>query len=421
MNHNIIKSVIFDRHEVIKKFSIIKREYSFDLNLNYVVVGLRRAGKTFLLYSVVQDLINSGVDWNQIIYINFEDERLTDFNINDFNDIVLVKNELNDKKVYYFFDEIQNIEGWEKFVRRLADEKEFVYVTGSNAKMLSSDISNTLGARFVPKYVSTLSFNEYLNALNIEHGNNALHTTSKKGKIIRYFDDYYRFGGFPETLDIEIKREYVSNIYQKIILGDVASRNKIRNEYALRILVKKIAESVKADISYTRLHNTLKSIGVSISVDTLIEYIAYFNEAYLLFNIKNYFAKFVEKESNPKYYFNDNGLLNLFLYNEDSSLLENIIAVYLHNRYNDQLYYLKSAQFSIDIDFFIPDDNIAVQVAYSISGEARKREINNLIKYAKTNMDCRLIIVTHNEEELIEADGFNIEAIPAYKFILEDL
>ena len=137
-----------------------------------------------------------------------------------------------------------------------------------------------------------------------------------------------------------------------------------------------------------------------------------------MFDIKNYYAKFSERESNPKYYFNDNGLLNLFLVDSDPVLLENVVAIYLFNRYNDQLYYLKSPETKTDIDFFIAEENMAIQVAYSISGSARKREISNLIRYAKANNDCRLIILTHNEEEIIQEEAFTIEVMPAYQFIL---
>lgn len=418
MEHKLIKSVILDQHIIIQNQPLINRDYFFDLNINYVLTGLRRAGKTMILYSIVQKLIWNNIDWNQIIYINFEDERLSDFTVSDFNDIILVKNEFTDKKAYYFFDEIQNIDGWEKFARRLADAKEFVYITGSNAKMLSKEISSTLGGRYLPKYISTLSFSEYLSGLNISHDNDSLFSTSNKGKIIRSFDDYYHFGGFPETLTLIVKREYVSNIYQKILLSDVAVKNSIRNDYGLKLLVKKIAETVTDDVSFSRLYNSLKTIGISISKDTLIDYIGYLKNAYLLFDIKNYYAKFSERESNPKYYFNDNGLLNLFLVDSDPVLLENVVAIYLFNRYNDQLYYLKSPETKTDIDFFIPEENMAIQVAYSISGSARKREISNLIRYAKANNDCRLIILTHNEEEIIQEEAFTIEVMPAYQFIL---
>ena len=168
MNHDILKSVIYDQHEIIKKIQIVNREYDFDLNANYVLIGLRRAGKSTLLYKIVQDLIAKGTDWNQIIYINFEDERLSEFTINDFNDILSVQAEMSDKKGWFFLDEIQNIDGWEKFARRLADSKEQAFITGSNAKMLSSEIENRLGGRYLTKYFTPYNFREYFKAKKID-------------------------------------------------------------------------------------------------------------------------------------------------------------------------------------------------------------------------------------------------------------
>ena len=121
MNHTLLKSVIYDQHEFIRNFQIVPRNYEFEENGNYVLVGLRRAGKSTLLYKIVLDLVASGVDWDQIIYINFEDERLSEFTVADFNDILSVQSELSDKKGYFFLDEVQNIDGWEKFARRMAD------------------------------------------------------------------------------------------------------------------------------------------------------------------------------------------------------------------------------------------------------------------------------------------------------------
>lgn len=148
MNKELLKQVIEDQKAYIKASHVYSRDYSFESKANYVLIGLRRSGKSTLIYKQILDLLDKGIDYNQIIYLNFEDERLSDFKSTDFNDILLVKNELTDKKAYYFFDEIQNINNWEKFARRMADAKEFIWITGSNAKMLISDAISTLGARF---------------------------------------------------------------------------------------------------------------------------------------------------------------------------------------------------------------------------------------------------------------------------------
>lgn len=417
MNHRILKSIIFDQHEIIKNFNINKREYNFDLNANYVLVGLRRAGKSTLLYKIVQDLIEQGIEWNQIIYINFEDERLTDFTIQDFNDILLVQSELSNKKGYFFFDEIQNIDGWEKFARRLADSKEHIFITGSNAKMLSSEIEKTLGGRFLSKYISPYNFREFLTAKQQDFSESSILSTKSTGKIIRNFTEYFYFGGFPETVNFIEKREYVSSIYQKILLGDIATRNNIRNLTGLKILIKKIAETTKDEISYSKLHNILKSIGIQISKDVIIDYVKYAQQAYLIFSVKNYFSKFVEKETTPKYYFYDNGLINLFLLNEEPRLLENLVAINLKHKYKDEVFYLKSS--SIDIDFFVPEIQTVFQVAYSIKNISSQREITSLIEVAKSfNEAKQFVIITFEEEDSINIDNIEIKIIPIWKWLL---
>ena len=417
MNHRILKSIIFDQHEIIKNFNINKREYNFDLNANYVLVGLRRAGKSTLLYKIVQDLIEQGIEWNQIIYINFEDERLTDFTIQDFNDILLVQSKLSNKKGYFFFDEIQNIDGWEKFARRLADSKEHIFITGSNAKMLSSEIEKTLGGRFLSKYISPYNFREFLTAKQQDFSESSILSTKSSGKIIRNFTEYFYFGGFPETVNFIEKREYVSSIYQKILLGDIATRNNIRNLTGLKILIKKIAETTKDEISYSKLHNILKSIGIQISKDVIIDYVKYAHQAYLIFSVKNYFSKFVEKETTPKYFFYDNGLINLFLLNEEPRLLENLVAINLKHKYKDEVFYLKSS--SIDIDFFVPEIQTVFQVAYSIKNISSQREITSLIEVAKSfNEAKQFVIITFEEEDSINIDNIEIKIIPIWKWLL---
>ncbi len=418
MNHDILKEVIFDQHEIIKKTKIVPRDYDFDLNANYVLIGLRRAGKSTLLYKIVKDLVDKGIEWNQIIYINFEDERLAEFSLNDFNDLLSVQAELTDKTGYFFLDEIQNIEGWEKFARRMADSKEHTFITGSNAKMLSQEIENRLGGRYLTKYITPYNFSEFLTAKQIDFSDKAIFGTKESGKIKREFSEYFYFGGFPEALNYQNKREYVSSIYQKVLLGDIAARNGIRNPNGLQILMKKIAESVKDEISYSKLHNILKTIGVKISKDIVIDYIGYAKQSFLIFAIKNYFSKFVEKETTPKYYFNDNGLLNLFLNKEEPLLLENLVAINLWNNYKGNVYYLKSQ--NLDVDFFIEETGTAIQVAYSITNISDDRETKSLVEAAKTLKEAKeFVIITYEEEKELNMDGVKIQVIPVWKWLLK--
>lgn len=419
MNHDLLKTVIYDQHEIIKRTKIVNREYEFDLNSNYVVIGLRRAGKSTLLYKIVQDLISNGTDWSQIIYINFEDERLSEFSINDFNDILSVQAEMSNKQGWFFLDEIQNIFGWEKFARRLADSKEHVFITGSNAKMLSSEFESHLGGRYLTKYVTPYNFREYLVAKNIDFSDKSILSTKSSGTIKREMGNYFYYGGFPENTEYNDKREYVSSIYQKVLLGDIAARNGIRNNTGLRLLMKKIGESVKDEVSYSRLHNTLKTIGVSISKDVVIDYIGYAQQSFLIFSIRNYFSKFVDKETTPKYYFSDNGLLNLFLNKEDSKLLENLVAINLWNKHKDNMYYLKGK--NIDADFFVEKTGQVIQVAYSVDNVSDDREIKTLVEAAKNVKGAKsFIIITYEEENVITVDGIKIDIIPIWKWLIKE-
>ncbi|MBR6200220.1 MAG: ATP-binding protein [Spirochaetales bacterium] len=419
MNHTTLKQVIFDQREIIKNANIIKRDYSFDKNANYILVGLRRAGKSTLLYKIAKKLVAEGCDWSQIIYVNFEDDRLLGFTISDFNDIVEVAHELADsKEIYYFFDEIQIVDGWEHFARRLADQKMRVYITGSNAKMLSSEMASTLGGRYIPKMIMPFSFAETLDYKNIEHDKNAMLTTSKSAAIKKACMEYIASGGLPETLLLTNKREYIKSVYEKVLLGDIIEREKVNNKLALRLMIKKIAETVMNEISFNTLAGNVRATGTKTSTDSMIEYSVYAENAYLVFRTKNYFSKFAEKESLPRFYFFDNGLLSLFLVDKNSALLENTVAVYLKRKYEDEVYYLKSNQTGVDVDFYLPDDGTAIQVAYTLDN-AEEREVRSLVTLAeKTEGVKRLIIVTNEEERIINKKGWTIEVVPIHKFLL---
>ncbi|MBR4445265.1 MAG: ATP-binding protein [Solobacterium sp.] len=419
MNHRVLKQVILEQIEIIQNAEIIDREYDFEKNINYILVGLRRAGKSTLLYKIARELVESGCDWSQIIYINFEDDRLLGFSKNDFNDIVETAYELTDEKeIYYFFDEIQLIDGWEHFARRMADQKKHVYITGSNAKMLSSEMEKVLGGRYLSKMIMSFSLSESLEYKKIPHDEKALLTSSKLAKIRKGCQEYIMNGGFPEAQLLNQKREYVKSVYEKVLLGDIVERESVKNKMALRLMIKKIAETVMHEISFNTLAANVKAAGIKTSTDSMIEYVSYAENAYLLFRNRNYVFKFAEKEGTPRFYFYDNGLLSLFLVDKPSALLENAVAVYLKRRYGEEVYYFKSNQTGIDIDFYLPEKNCAIQVAYSLA-EAEERETRSLISFAqKTKGVKRLMIVTQEEESTIIKDGLTIEVIPVYKLLL---
>ena len=323
MDKEVIKQCIRDKHEEILSLDVVKRPFDFEEKANYVFVGLRRVGKSYMLYQRVLQLIEKGYQMKDILFVNFEDERLSEITHNDLNLILEAHYEMNgsETKPILFFDEIQNVEHWDKFVRRLADAKYTVYVTGSNAKMLSSDVATTLGGRFLIYDVYPYTFREYLKALPFELADKWQYSTIEKSKVGAAFDSYFKFGGLPEMVHFKDKRSALQSLYQKIYLGDICARNNIRNSKIMGLVIKKLAESVKQPTSYNRIQNIIKSTGNNATVSTVSDYINYAIEAWLILPIENGLAKIGERESVKKYYFIDNGILNLFLFDSDTSLL----------------------------------------------------------------------------------------------------
>lgn len=420
MDKTVLKSVIADNQVQIARYKVIARKFHFEEKCNYVLVGIRRAGKSFLLYQRILQLLAQGKGWNEMLYINFEDERLMGMTSMDLNLLLEVHLEMYGVRPILFLDEIQNVEGWEKFARRLADMKYRVYITGSNAKMLSQDIQTTLGGRYIPVNVYPYDFEEYLNASGVELQPNSFSATEMRAEILRKFNDYFYYGGFPETVEISVKRDYLASVYQKIYLGDIAARYSVENLFALRVLFKKLAESVKQPVSFTRLANVIAATGMKVGKSTLINYVGYAKEAWLISGVQNIASKLVDKETVPKYYFTDNGILNLFLLDGETSLLENLVAVALLRKYGREdavFFYGKE----VEVDFYVPEDSLAIQVCYNMEegGETWDREVNALLRLSNVLPCHRRLIVTRDTERHLEAGGKAIEVVPVWKWLLE--
>lgn len=403
----------------VPKHKVIPRDFTFEGFGNYVFVGIRRAGKSYLLYQRMQELLAQGVQWDEMLYINFEDERLTGMVAEDLNLLLEVHLEMYGKKPILFLDEIQNVPGWEKFARRMSDSKHRVYITGSNAKMLSQDIQTTLGGRYIPIDVYPYSFKEFLIANNVPVTGNHLLSTEGKAEILRKFNDYFYFGGFPEGAEFSVKRDYLTSVYQKIYLGDIATRHTIDNTFALRIIFKKLAESVKQPLSFTRIANIVSSTGAKVGTQTVINYMEYAKDVWLINPVQNIAGKLADKETSPKYYFTDNGILNLFLLDGNTSLLENMVAINLLRKYgrNDAIYFYNQ---NIEVDFYIPDDYTAIQVCYNLDNNEGTfdREVKALLKITEV-LECRhLLIITRDTEQTIEMNGKTIEVVPIWKWLL---
>jgi hypothetical protein len=418
MNKELLKQVLADNQVEVSRQQVVPRDFSIGEFDHYVLVGIRRAGKSFLLYQKMQQLLREGVGWDSMLYLNFEDERLTGLQTEDLNLLLEVHMEMYGRRPMLFLDEIQNVAGWEKFARRLADAKYKVYITGSNARMLSSDIQTTLGGRYLTVNVYPYDFREYLRAHALPLSPATWLATEQRAQVMRRFDEYFHFGGFPECATLASKRDYLTSVYQKIFLGDIVTRHGIDNAFALRILFKKLAESVKQPTSVTRLANIVASTGVKVGKATLINYMEYAKDAWLIHPVQNIAGKLVDKESNPKYYFTDNGLLQLFLLDAETSLLENLVAMTLLRRYGreDAVFFYHH---QIEVDFYVPEVEWAIQVSYSLrDGETLRRETTALQKLAKVMPCRRLTVVTRDEKRTLPSEAGEIEVLPIWEFVM---
>ena len=414
MDKNILKKIILENQERIPGLEIVKRDYEAAPGANYILTGQRRAGKTWFMFSLIQDMLKSGDPVEKALYINFEDERLIGLDISGLDEILESYRELFPHQPILFFDEIQNIEGWQKFARRLADSGYRVYITGSNSRMLSSEMASTLGGRYMVMEIESLTFREFLRFNGIIPDEN-LFFSPDRFKVIRLFDKYFSEGGFPELIQLTNKKEYLSNLFQKVFLGDIIARNLIRNPFALKLLIKKLAESTMDEVSFNRMRNIINSSGIRVGTSTVIEYLGHLEDAFLVTPVSNYLSKISSRESKKKYYFRDNGILSLFLPDPASFQLETLVYNHLRMKYAGQVYYLRNG---FEVDFIIPGE-LLVQVSYSLSEPStRKREMNAMLKAAEMYPVRKRCLITFSHEETLEAGGYPIEIIPAWKWLL---
>lgn len=421
MNRDVLKQIIIDQKEMYLGNPLISRDYDLEGNVNYCFVGIRRTGKSYMMYQQIHNLMNDGMSSSQIVYVNFEDERLLEIGVDDLNTILEIGIEFSGPKgkPYLFLDEIQNVDGWEKFVRRVADMKYRINITGSNSKMLSKEIASTLGGRFMIVNVFPYSFKEYLSANHIENIMVDQIGTKKRADIVSQYEQYVTYGAFPELVDIKNKRVFLNNIYQTVYLRDIITRNKITNDFAVRLILKKIAESVTKALSFNRLTNIVKSAGISIGKQTVINYVGHMLDSYLIFSLQNYAAKLVEKETSPKYYFMDTGLLGLMLLDCKTAQLENLVAVELIRRYGfDNVYFFEN---NIEVDFYVPSENLAIQVSMQVLGDVDtlKRETRAFVKLNDFIPNTKCLLITNSEETTLKCDDIEIDMIPAWKWLFD--
>ncbi len=416
MDKALLKQIILANQDFVQQVKFLPRDYMLEDGVNYVLVGMRRAGKTYQMYQHIQHLLSQGHSPEEILFINFEDERVVDIQQSELHLILDAYYEMFAYEPILFLDEIQNVAGWEHFARRLADEKRSVFITGSNAKMLSKDIATTLGGRFMVKEIFPFSFVEYLAYQGIKLEANWQYSP-QKAEVVRLFDTYLSYGGVAEAFSLQDKRGWLTSLYQKVLYSDIVLRNNIRNEKPLGLLVRKLSETLMQPTSIRRLQNILSAIGYKVARETVNAFLEYLNDAYLTFSITNYAATAVEREGNKKYYFVDNGILNLFLTNAHGKLLENLVALTLRKYGANCLCYY---QRNIEVDFLLPEQATAIQVCWTLFGvDTLDREVGALRKLHQFYPLQKAMIITYDEETVISVPGLEIEVVPIWKWLVD--
>ena len=406
-------------------FERIEREIDLPVQPELIITvpGVRRAGKSSLLMLAVHKLLASGVKREQILWVNFDDERLDRMPTEELDEVLQAYREMYPdielKDVYMFFDEIQNIDGWDLFVLRVFKSYcRNVYVTGSNAKLLSSEISTALRGWTLDYEMLPLSFREFCRFKGID-----AHSYLESDKAKRYaaMEEYIHGGGFPKVVlstDKSMKLRLLQGYFNTMLFRDLAERHAIKNIEALRYFLKRVMQNLTKTTSINAIANDMRSNGVSVSKDDLYNWADWAVEAYLFVRYPKYSRSLVkENQSLRKYYVIDTGMRQAVLMpqSEDKGkLLENIVALELFRRRgaDRKMFYWQDGR---ECDFVVQREEHVeelIQVTWDIEDEdTRKREIDGIKEAAKGTNCNKLTIVTREQKETIEEDGFRIEVV----------
>jgi predicted AAA+ superfamily ATPase len=406
---------------------IISRDYQIPLNSKKIIslIGVRRSGKSSILFDIVHNLRKTTPREN-IIYINFEDDRLYPLELKSLDLLLesyfeLYPNKKNEK-IYLFLDEVQVVENWEAYVRRIYDNENIsIYITGSSAKLLSSEIATSLRGRTISYEIFPFSFKEYLRYKQIDIN---IHSSKSLSFIKNALETYLIDGGFAETIneDNTISRKILSDYLELIVYKDIVDRYNITNRSLLKTLNKYCFTNIATLISFNKLYNEFKSQGFKLSKDTIFNYVSHLEDAYTLFSVPIYRNSIKEEQRNPKkIYAIDNGFKKIYDYaigEDKSKLYENIVFLHLRNQ-TKEIYYFKEKQ---EVDFYakIEGKEFLVNVSVKIDNEKTKqRETKGLLE-AMNYFDLNeSYLITQDEDETIQIEDKKIFVLPLYKYLLE--
>lgn len=401
-NEKITEEEFLIERELLKKIAEFE-----DTPFVIIISGVRRCGKSTLLKQIRPD---------DSYYINFDDERFVSFSVDDFQQMYEMLIELFGEQKKFFFDEIQNIKGWERFVRRLHSQKNKIYVTGSNASMLSKELGTHLTGRHIALELFPFSFREYLRFKNYELKELDRLTSIEKSKIKNIFLEFLDKGGFPEYLQTG-KTEYLQSLYENILYRDIIVRYKLRSEKPLKVTAHFAASNVGKELSF----NSIKNLTGLTSATTVKEYFQYLENSYLMFLLPMY-SDSLKKQiyNNKKVYCIDSKLVETvgFRFSQDRGrILENTVFLQL-KRQRKEIYYHREKK---ECDFVIKEGNAIVavmQVTWSLDDENKKREIDGLMDALNSYDLDEGLILTFDQEDEFEKDDKHIVITPVWKWLL---
>ncbi len=382
---------------------------SFRNNHIIILTGVRRSGKSTLLKQIMQRKGN-------YCYVNFEDERFIDFRAQDFEILNEVLIETYGNPEIYFFDEIQNIEKFETFVRRLQDDGKKVVITGSNASLLSKELGTRLTGRYKSFEVYPFSFSEYLDFKEIKLEKDTAYIAEKKTRIIKSFEDFVNEGGMPEYLKNK-DDDYIRTIYENILYRDIIARYAIKKQKILKELVNLLATNLSSQFTYNALK---KSLGLSNAI-TVKEYISYLQNSYLFFELLR-FDFSVKRQLNTarKIYVVDSAFHRITGLNFSANkgrMLENIVFIEL-KRAKKEVYYFTGKN---ECDFIVKKGTKiaeAIQVCYSVDEKNKEREVNGLLEAMDKFKLNEGILLTYEQADELSVKGKKITMMPVWKWLI---
>jgi len=416
---NLLASALKEQHKAFVARDLgVEREILEDLKDTIsapqvtVITGLRRVGKSTLLAQVAKKYLKEG-----FYFVNFEDERLLNFQVSDFDTLHETLISLFGEKKTFLFDEIQNVPEWERFVRRLHDQGYKFIVTGSNASLLSQELGTRLTGRSIRVELFPFSFREYLDFREVKTPDLNVLTTSQKGNLRKFADEYIAFGGIPDALkypELEVHKA----LYDDVLYRDIATRYKLDNVKSLKELAFYLVSNIASLVSYNKLKDLLK-LG---SVNTVINYVDYLENSWLFFVVNKYAYSVKEQQiAAKKTYGIDTGLIQSvgFSFSENKGkLMENTVFLQLRRKSHD-VYYYKTTD-THEVDFFLPKEGSLIQVVQHFDlAETRERELRALKSAASEQKKVKkLLIVTESEKAEFEKEDMQIQVVPLYEWLL---